>query len=448
MFKNRNTSDTKQRFTIRKYHFGAASVLLGTFFTLGGSVASAEKVDVQESNSVVKVPVVEKSVPVLETTATQTTEKDLILTTTEAPTTSTVETTEAPKITTEGEKAKTREVTIKYLIKHVDEKGQVVRTEEKSVTVEAAGSEKGQTFVTVNGEIKQVFEGETNEFTVVVKSEKEEQDKKEETPEAKKAEEADSVAVKEYKYTVEYRDAVTDELISTEEKVTSEEKITETAKPIVVSAANKPFVLVKNEVRVKDILLNQKEGNKVVFKVEAMPTRNSRPRNEGQEFGRQGTSLRNIAFTPETINRTIRDGRVTSDFTVTRTHYHIPIGETVKITRDSNIRVLATSSNGMTHRKEQGAFKRIYHYHPDAVDTKESGGQKVDWTAGQAFGIIVNHRDGYFTNSSQGTYNKAVGITKKADSYVTHGMRVHLQDNVDVQLNFEMIKQEIRMTIS
>ncbi|MDO4814204.1 MAG: YSIRK-type signal peptide-containing protein, partial [Gemella sp.] len=59
MFKKGRPTETSQRFTIRKYHFGAASVLLGTFFALGTGVASANETASTQPSAT--APVVEKT---------------------------------------------------------------------------------------------------------------------------------------------------------------------------------------------------------------------------------------------------------------------------------------------------------------------------------------------------------------------------------------------------
>lgn len=51
--KSFNWYELSQRFSIRKYHFGAASVLLGTALILGGNAAQAEEVTTSDRKSVV-----------------------------------------------------------------------------------------------------------------------------------------------------------------------------------------------------------------------------------------------------------------------------------------------------------------------------------------------------------------------------------------------------------
>ncbi|NQP65290.1 YSIRK-type signal peptide-containing protein [Streptococcus suis] len=151
----------QQRFSIRKYHFGAASVLLGVALALaGGAEASALTTDTSTSTS--PSTAVETTGSTTDTT-TATTDPSTATSTTDATTTDTSATTD----TATTEAVAERTATIDYTVEYVDETGAVVATVAKSTTTTTTDA-VAIAIVTETAELPEGYELAANELSTTI----------------------------------------------------------------------------------------------------------------------------------------------------------------------------------------------------------------------------------------------------------------------------------------
>ncbi|HFU4464904.1 TPA: MucBP domain-containing protein [Streptococcus suis] len=250
--KSFNWYGMRQHFSIRKYHFGAASVLLGMSLALGAGaqVAQAEtSATSSETATVVSTTATSTSseAAVAETvaTATETATASTTASSTEASTTETVAT--ATATSTE------RSAAINYIVQYVLEDGTVVQADVKSTTVNTTEA-TAKTGVTVATELpagyelasgqtatvtQEVTEGAANVVTVKV---------------VKKAEATTTTATTESKAT---ETASSETTTSTETKAATTEAVAETVKtPATVEEAKVVLEQVTSEA---EVLANEAE---------------------------------------------------------------------------------------------------------------------------------------------------------------------------------------------
>ncbi|WP_153046677.1 MucBP domain-containing protein, partial [Streptococcus suis] len=140
---------TRQHFSIRKYHFGAASVLLGMSLALG---AGGQAVKAEETAA--------SSEAIASTTATSSTQASsevVPVTTVETAATETVASTTAPAATPKEVAATERSATINYIVNYVLEDGTLVNAVVKSTTVTTTDA-TAKTTVEVVAELPEGYE--------------------------------------------------------------------------------------------------------------------------------------------------------------------------------------------------------------------------------------------------------------------------------------------------
>ncbi|HFU3800023.1 TPA: MucBP domain-containing protein [Streptococcus suis] len=258
--KSFNWYGMRQHFSIRKYHFGAASVLLGMSLALGAgaqvaqaetSAASSETATVASTTATStssEAAVAETVATATETATASTTASSTEATSTEASTTETVAT--ATATSTE------RSAAINYIVQYVLEDGTVVKADVKLATVSTTEA-TAKTSVTVATELpagyelasgqtatvtQEVTEGAANVVTVKV---------------VKKAEATTTTATTESKAT---ETASSETTTSTETKAATTEAVAETVKtPATVEEAK---VVLEQVISEAEVLAN--EGNRIV----------------------------------------------------------------------------------------------------------------------------------------------------------------------------------------
>ncbi|NQJ70815.1 YSIRK-type signal peptide-containing protein [Streptococcus suis] len=131
----------KQHFSIRKYHFGAASVLLGMSLAMGAGAqtAKAETTAASSETTTATTTLVSSTEASAEVAPSTTTETSATVAATATETTATeaatATTTEATATTTEVAATVERSATINYIVKYVLEDGTLVNAVVKSTTV-------------------------------------------------------------------------------------------------------------------------------------------------------------------------------------------------------------------------------------------------------------------------------------------------------------------------
>ncbi|HFI0067724.1 TPA: MucBP domain-containing protein, partial [Streptococcus suis] len=135
--KSFNWYGMRQHFSIRKYHFGAASVLLGMSLALGAGaqVAQAEETVASSEATTETVASSTASSASSEAVATETTVASTTETATSSSTETVASTTETAATTTDSLATTARTATISYIVQYVAEDGSVVKADVLSTTV-------------------------------------------------------------------------------------------------------------------------------------------------------------------------------------------------------------------------------------------------------------------------------------------------------------------------
>ncbi|WP_105143962.1 MucBP domain-containing protein [Streptococcus suis] len=161
---------TRQHFSIRKYHFGAASVLLGMSLALG---AGAQVVQAQEAVvSPENTPTLASSTgsssssEVEDTTVASSTETATSVAESTATTTSSTTEAAAETPTTETAATTERTATINYIVQYVAEDGSVVKADVKSTTVNTTEA-TAKTNVSVTAEVPEGYQLPTGQTAIV-----------------------------------------------------------------------------------------------------------------------------------------------------------------------------------------------------------------------------------------------------------------------------------------
>ncbi|HFI0246153.1 TPA: MucBP domain-containing protein [Streptococcus suis] len=251
---------TRQHFSIRKYHFGAASVLLGMSLALGAgaqAVQAEETLASSETTTAVAstTDTLASSEAVVEE-ATVASSTETAVSASETATSSSTEASTTETVATETATSTERSAAINYIVQYVLEDGTVVKADVKLATVSTTEA-TAKTSVTVATELpagyelasgqtatvtQEVTEGAANVVTVKV---------------VKKAEATTTTATTESKATAT---ASSETTTSTETQAATTEAVAETVKtPATVEEAK---VVLEQVISEAEVLAN--EGNRIV----------------------------------------------------------------------------------------------------------------------------------------------------------------------------------------
>ncbi|HEL1977473.1 TPA: MucBP domain-containing protein [Streptococcus suis] len=158
----------KQHFSIRKYHFGAASVLLGMSLALGAGaqVAQAEETVASSEATTATVASSTDSSASSEAVATEATVASTTETSVSATETATSTSTEPVAPTTETVASTERTATINYIVQYVLEDGTLVKADVKTTSVTTTDA-TAKTTVEVAAELPLGYELATGQATTV-----------------------------------------------------------------------------------------------------------------------------------------------------------------------------------------------------------------------------------------------------------------------------------------
>ncbi|NQN54582.1 YSIRK-type signal peptide-containing protein, partial [Streptococcus suis] len=249
----------RQHFSIRKYHFGAASVLLGMSLALGAgaqavqaeeTVASSETTtttvaSTTDSSASSKAVVEDATVASSTETAVSTSETATTTSSTEASTTETVAT--ATATSTE------RSATINYIVQYVLEDGTVVKADVNAATVNTTETTATATVV-VSTDLPAGYELASGQTATVTQEVTEGAENVVTVKVVKKAESTTTTATTESKAT---ETASSETTTSTETKATTTEAVAETVKtPATVEEAKVVLEQVTSEA---EVLANESE---------------------------------------------------------------------------------------------------------------------------------------------------------------------------------------------
>ncbi|HFI0159864.1 TPA: MucBP domain-containing protein, partial [Streptococcus suis] len=251
---------TRQHFSIRKYHFGAASVLLGMSLALGAGVQAVQAEETLASSETTTAvasttDTLASSEAVVEE-ATVASSTETAVSASETSTSSSTEASTTETVATATATSTERSATINYIVQYVLEDGTLVKADVKSTTVNTTEA-TAKTSVDVATELpvgyelasgqtatvtQDVTEGAANVVTVKV---------------VKKAEATTTTATTESKAT---ETASSETTTSTETKAATTEAVAETVKtPATVEEAK---VVLEQVISEAEVLAN--EGNRIV----------------------------------------------------------------------------------------------------------------------------------------------------------------------------------------
>ncbi|HFI0961312.1 TPA: MucBP domain-containing protein, partial [Streptococcus suis] len=274
---------TRQHFSIRKYHFGAASVLLGMSLALGAGaqVAQAEAtVASSEATTVTIASSTDSSASseavVTEATVASTTETSVSATETATSTsTETVaSTTETVASTTDSSASTERTATINYIVQYVLEDGTVVKADVKTTSVTTTEATATST-VEVATELPLGYELATGQVAKVSQEVTENGENIVTVKVVKKAEATTTTATTESKTK---ETASSETTTSTETKAATTEAVAETAKtPATVEEAKVVLEQVTSEAEVlaneAERLVAASDSNNTALKAAAAATK-------------------------------------------------------------------------------------------------------------------------------------------------------------------------------
>ncbi|HFI0449881.1 TPA: MucBP domain-containing protein, partial [Streptococcus suis] len=160
----------RQHFSIRKYHFGAASVLLGMSLALGAGaqVVQAQEAVVSPENTPTLASSTDSSSSseAVDTTVASSTETATSVAESTATTASSTTEVAAETPTTETAAATERAATVSYIVQYVAEDGSVVKADVKSTTVNTTEA-TAKTNVSVTAEVPEGYQLPTGQTAIV-----------------------------------------------------------------------------------------------------------------------------------------------------------------------------------------------------------------------------------------------------------------------------------------